>query len=208
MATRQRTSRVIQPYERASFIGKTGSGKTFLAKAYARGFTNVLVLDTKGTFTWDGVPILRTFDQLKKVGSGKYIYRPIDAEMNEDYYDAFFEFAYRRRETVVLVDELAQVFSGTDENELPHWKHIMQRGREINVGIFNCTQRPRGVPKIAFSEAEHTFCFRLKLEDDRKHVAEYLGKEIVNVPLKGHGFFYMHEADDHASHMPNGVTVS
>lgn len=197
---------VIQPNDRILNVGKTGSGKTHLAKIYCRGFKNVLVLDTKGTFTWDGVPIIKKYDELKKVEGGKFIYRPIDSEMNEDYYDAFFEFCYKRGHTVALVDELAQVMESASDI-LPNWKNIMQRGRELNVGIFNCTQRPRGVPKMALSEAEHTFCFRLKLDDDRKHMAEFMGKEIVETRLKGHGFFYMHESMDKAIHVPNGIKV-
>lgn len=197
---------VIQPNERVAFLGKTGSGKTYLAKAYAGGFQNVLVLDTKGTFTWDKVPVIKKFDELRKVGSGKFIYRPIDSEMNEDYYDAFFEFVYKRTQTVALVDELAQVMdSATDI--LPNWKNIMQRGRELNVGIFNCSQRPKMIPKMVLSESEHTFCFRLKLEDDRKHMAEFMGKEVVETRLQGHGFVYMHESMDKAIVVPNGVKI-
>lgn len=197
---------VIQPYERVAFIGKTGSGKTFLAKLYAGAFRNVLVLDTKGTFKWDNVPVIKTFDKLREVGEGKFIYRPIDKEMHEDYYEAFFEFCYKRRHTVALVDELAQVMEGASDI-LPSWKDIMQRGRELNVGIFNCTQRPAFIPRMTFSESEHTFCFRLKLEDDRKRVAEYMGKEVVATRLQGHGFWYMHESMDAPVLMPNGVQL-
>jgi hypothetical protein len=197
---------VIQPYERIVVIGKTGTGKTHISKAYCNAFKNVLVLDTKGTFTWNKAPVIRTLDKLMKVGSGKFIYRPIDAEMHEDYYDAFFEFCYKRRHTVAFVDELAQVMENASDI-LPNWKNIMQRGRELNVGIFNCTQRPRGIPKMALSESEHTFCFRLKLEDDRKHVAEFMGREVVDVRLKKHGFIYMHESADKAIVMPDGIKL-
>lgn len=198
---------VIQPYERVTMLGKTGSGKTYLGKAYASGFDNVLVLDTKGTFTWGrGVPIIRTFDQLRKVGAGKFIYRPIDSEMNSDFYDAFFEFIYKRRHTVAFVDELNQVMENAHDI-LPNWKNIMQRGRELNVGIFNCTQRPTFVPRMTFSEAEHTFCFRLKLEDDRRRVAEYMGQDALTVNLKKHGFIYMHESQDKPTILHAGMTI-
>ncbi len=197
---------VIQPYERVAVIGKTGSGKTHLMKAYARGFKNVMVLDTKGTFKWDKVPVIRTLEELQKCGEGKFIYRPIDSEMNSDYYDAFFEFCYKRRNTVVFVDELAQIMESANDI-LPNWKNIMQRGRELKVGIINCTQRPTFVPRMTFSEAEHTFCFRLKLEDDRKRIAEYMGSDALTVRLRKHGFIYMHESQDSPTILHDGIPL-
>lgn len=200
---------VIQPFERTVLIGKTGCGKTTLGKAYAGGFQNVHVLDTKGTFTWSGVPIIKTFDDLKKKSdgvAGKFIYRPIDREMNADYMDAFFEYVYKRRNTVAYVDELAQVADLVGGDGIsPNWQNIMQRGRELGVGIFNSTQRPKSIPLMALSESEHTFCFRLKLDDDRKRVAEFMGRVVLDTRLTGHGFIYMHESMEAPVIVPDGL---
>lgn len=202
---------VIQPYERVLLVGKTGCGKTTLGKAYAGGFVNVMVLDTKGTFEWAGVPIIRTFDDLRKKSDameGKFIYRPIDREMNGDFMDAFFEYVYKRRNTVAYVDELAQVADLVGGDGIsPNWQNIMQRGRELRVGIFNSTQRPKSIPLMSLSEAEHTFCFRLKLDDDRKRVAEFMGRIVLETRLKGHGFIYMHESMEVPVVMPDGIPL-
>lgn len=208
---RTRNQLIIQPYERVALVGKTGCGKTTLGKAYAGGFPNVMVLDTKGTFKWGNVPILKTFDKFRKESDtmpGKFIYRPIDKEMNGDYFDAFFEYVYKRRNTVCYVDELAQVADLIGGDGIsPNWQNIMQRGRELKVGIFNSTQRPTAIPLMSLSESEHTFCFRLKLHNDRKRMAEFMGEAVLTNRLKQHGFIYMHEAADQAVIMPNGVDI-
>lgn len=203
---------MILPTERVALIGKTGCGKTTLGKRYAGGFQNVGVLDTKGTFEWTGVPIFKTFDDLRKKmdgQAGKFIYRPIDKEMNGDFMDAFFEYIYKRRHTVAYVDELAQVADLIGGDGIsPNWQNIMQRGRELGVGIFNSTQRPKSIPLMTLSESEHTFCFRLKLDDDRKRVAEFMGQDILKIRLKGHGFFYMHESHEKPILVPNGIPMN
>ncbi len=200
---------VIHPYERVTLIGKTGCGKTTLGKIYAGGFENVAVLDTKGTFTWGNVPIIKTFDKLRKTMSdnyGKFIYRPIDSELNGDFMDAFFEFIYKRRNTVGYVDELAQVAELIGGDGIStNWQNIMQRGRELNVGIFNSTQRPKSIPLMALSEAEHTFCFRLRLDGDRDRVSEFMGDDVKRIRLKDHGFLYMHESMESPVLVPNGL---
>ena len=47
---------MIKDSEHVFIAGRTGSGKTFLEKAYLAGFKNVIILDTKGTFYWEQIP--------------------------------------------------------------------------------------------------------------------------------------------------------
>ena len=60
---------------------------------------------------------------------------------------------------------------------------------------------------MALSESEHTFCFRLKLDDDRKRVAEFMGKTVLETRLKGHGFIYMHESSEYPVVVPDGISL-
>jgi hypothetical protein len=46
------------------------------------------------------------------------------------------------------------------------------------------------------SEAEHYFCFRLTLEEDRKRLAAFIGPEVLNTIRDKHGFYYMSAEGD------------
>jgi hypothetical protein len=101
---------------------------------------------------------------------GKYIYRPIWEELNTEYYNKFFEYCYKRGNTIVWVDELGSVASGA-MNFPDYLRAIYTRGRQLNVVIWGLTQRPFNVPIICMSEASHIICFSLNMQQDRERVA-------------------------------------
>ncbi len=57
------------------------------------------------------------------------------------------------------------------------------------MGGWGVTQRPVSIPKIFMSEAEHIVTFRLTLEQDRKTVAGFAGKEVLTPPIDKYGFW-------------------
>lgn len=186
----------IKPSEHVLICGATGSGKTVLAKAYtANNFKNVCVLDTKGTF--DFKPFLTDkqyilYDSIDKVYNetniNKIIYRPNIYENNKDYYERFFEFCYKRTNTICLVDEAMSV---CDAHSIPFWyKAILTRGRELNVSCWSCTQRPIAVSNFILTESIHWFIFRLNNYDDRIKLFKSSGEEKFKNSLHGHYFYY------------------
>lgn len=188
---------IIKPSEHVGIFGRTGTGKTVLAKLYSQSIPNVIVLDTKGTFVWEGVgeiPVFERLADLMKFQEGKAIYRPIHSEMTKEFYERFFEWIYIRKNTTVLVDELMSFATNTYCPE--YLKAILTRGRERNTNAFLCTQRPKTIPLVCISELTHFFVFSLNVEDDRKRIMEVVGaKEFLQIPPKHYFWYYNVEMD-------------
>lgn len=172
---------IIKRSEHVFVAGRTGSGKTYLAKKYLANYDHVAVLDTKGTFTWDEVDpkelqVVTSISELGGANKSKIIYRPTWEELEIEYYDAFFKWAYMRRNTIVLVDEAMSVCPSPFK--IPdYYKAILTRGRELNVSVWSLTQRPSGIPQVIMSEATHFFIFDLNLAKDREKIVHITGHE-------------------------------
>lgn len=155
--------------DRVLFAGQTGSGKTTLARQLLRFRRYVVVLDVKGTLNWDGYKVLRSQRQLEQLDPDEHrriIYRPDYAELRDpDAIDPFFEWVYKRHNTTVYIDETAGITQG--DSYPYHYGACFMRGRELGVEVWSATQRPMRIPQIAMSEAEHIFCFRLRMPQDR-----------------------------------------
>lgn len=176
--------------------GGTGSGKTFLAAEYLRVYNHVIVLDTKAMFeNWnnmesDELTIGEKLADLEKIKTSKIIYRPIFKELNQEIFDKFFQWVYNRRRTIVLIDEAMQV--SVNPHVLPEWlRGCLQRGRQLDIGIWSLTQRPKAISPLLLSEATHAFIFRLNLDQDREKLVEVTGcKEFLYKPKK-YNFWYL-----------------
>lgn len=183
--------------------GKTGSGKTYLARKYLAGYLNVFVLDTKGTLTWPEVPrdevtIITHIKELPKVKTIKCIYKPAVEELEIEFYDQFFRFIYERGHTICWIDEVMSVTPNSQK--IPFWyKAILTRGRELGVSAWSLTQRPAGINLLPISEASHIISFDLNLPQDRKRMAEVSGApEFLTKPGE-FKFWYYNVKSDHAT---------
>lgn len=170
---------------------------------YLSGFEHVRVLDIKGMFNPskftpdEDIAIVTNFADLSKAADEKnyIIYRPNFEEMESAYYDEFFKWCYFSGNCTVCVDEVMAVYDNPHKI-LPFHKGILTRGRELNVNIFNLTQRPSGVPQMIISEATHFFVFNLNLEVDRLKVANLTGQpDILDQPGKYIFWYYNFEMD-------------
>src|SRR6266516_4899548 len=155
--------------DRAAFVGQTGSGKTTLAEHICRLRPFVVVLDSKGTVEWKGYQLHRRLETLVQSTAPKLVYRPVYDELSSDEtVDLFFNWIYQRKNTTLYVDEIYSVAHG--DVYPPHYGACLTRGREVGVVVYTATQRPAFVPQIMFSEAEHVYCFYLKMPRDRERV--------------------------------------
>ncbi len=186
----------IGPQQRAVIIGKTGSGKTVLAKELLRRMLakrrHVVVYDGKGEIDWPEFKVYKHLAELVTAKESKLLYQPEYEEMvNPDVVNAFFHWIYTRKNTTVYIDE---VYLITKRNELPRWYGAcLMQGRQLGISVISATQRPKGIPQVILSESEHWFIFRLSLLQDRKKITESIPvNERQLETLADYRFYYAH----------------
>lgn len=190
----------ISPAQRVAFVGKTQSGKTYVAGILARPVRRLLVLDAKGLLSdtarqeaglyswhlteWDSKEGRKTRSEMARGGPGRLrCPAPIDGN-----WEGLFRWAYNLRNVLIYIDELYGVTDGTRAKT---WlRACYTRGAELKIGVWAAFQRPRDIPKIALTEAEWRFMFQLPDPDDREFMRRQMGgDEAVIEPLKERQFW-------------------
>lgn len=192
----------IRPDERVLLVGKTGSGKTYLARRALRNVKRLIIIDSKNSLG-EWVPDLPLKDRIKRELG---IYRPpkerirfvppvIGQEDLRLWYDRLFNEIYAEGDCYLYIDEIyAIVPPGADPP--PGLTSLYTRGRERGVSIWSATQRPVWVPLFTLSESEHFFCFQLHLKEDRSRMAGFMGANALRSPPDQHGFWYYYTGGD------------
>lgn len=204
----------IKPNEHVFIVGTTGSGKSYFTEHYLANYDYVIKLDSKdeyseriadGKSAWvglvEGVDFehIEHLEELPDCTCKKIIYTPDIYEQNEDFYNEFFRFCYERGNTIVWVDELLSVASASS---CPFYlKVIATRGRSKGVGLWACSQRPMGVPKIIISNSKHFVVYNLPAFDDRQALFKNTGcKEFLSPPDGEFTFWYYRQGMESAVH--------
>lgn len=186
----------IQTNERVFICGKTGSGKTFLARWITKNISRLIVCDPKATLSdwwlddWDR----DTVRKFEREGKGRLRAVPPLTGDEGEFWISVFDFAFGVGNVTIYVDELAAIAENGRVDDLI--KAAWTRGREYGLGCWAATQRPTAVPLVAISEAEHYFSFRLTLDDDRRRMASFMTEAVLSPIQDRHGFFYMNAQDD------------
>jgi len=182
----------IRSDEHIFIAGRTGSGKTTLAKEILKPVRRLIVCDSKGTLRGWNAGEWADKESRKKFEQGDAIRlraAPPIGDDSPEFWDAIFESAYYAGDCRIYIDELYGVVP-TVTQAPPFLKVIYTRGREFNVSMCALTQRPSWVPLFCMSESSHYFCFKLNMPEDRARMAAFMGEE-VREPIKDkHGFFY------------------
>lgn len=193
---------VPQEGTRSLFLGQTGSGKThamlrLLAPFY--GGTQIEILDTKADDSiaqLDAV-FVSSLDDVSEYPFPEYpmvVYQPSGEELaNLDYLDAWCQWIYERKNTVAVIDELTQL--GNSTKPRMGFLNLLTRGRSRNITAFMGTQRPVGIPKIAYTESQNFYKFYLADLKDRQRVAEYTHPAMMRQTVGKHGFHYYNPSD-------------
>lgn len=161
----------IAPNERVFIAGKTGSGKTQLAKLLLSNYDDVIILDPKCSMSIPGFRIITESKNLSKVKRGENIIFQPPHDWETDEYEAFFKWVYTRRDCVLYIDEIYAV--GGERLQPSSWLGaIATRGREFGIGLWVTTQRPVSIPLFLLSECEWIFAFRMRMKNDIKRIQE------------------------------------
>ena len=172
-------------------VGATGTGKTTLARKLLQSFnvegeppTPILIIDPKCTYDPEDkrYKLVRSPSGLAWVGNHPFIhYRPNERSQNTPAYDEVYRWAYKRKNILVYTDETYMTMHGTRS---PDWQRAcVTCGRELGIGMVFATQRPSGIDLRVYTEAEHKVCFYLAHDDDRKRMAQEMGKVVMTDPV-------------------------
>lgn len=184
--------------DRGVLIGKTGCGKTtlarFLIEDQAKRYS--VTWNPKGSeavYGWKQkhVNSLRQLEDAADDDERRLVYTP-DPFRAEDESDQreFFYWVYENRNRRLYIDEATSiVYPG---NKIPRFLlAVLNRGRERGISSLTATQRPSGVPMNVLSESEHYYVFKTLLPQDRQRVEAITGISVEDqAALNDYEFFY------------------
>lgn len=179
----------IKHDERVFFVGRTGSGKTTLADRLIRhlGYRTV-VIDPKHRWEFPGYRLVSDYDPDPRLV--RQVFRPRDGEL-EAWRDseAFLNAVWRSTTpTIVYIDELTAV--STPRRTIPVLADFVRLGRQRKMGTWYASQRPKDVPSLFFSEADHWMMFDLRYEADREKCVGFLGEKVGERIQEPYAFWY------------------
>jgi hypothetical protein len=186
----------VKSDERVSIVGRTGSGKTYLAQKLTANLKRLVVCDPKGTLArkWD----LRDWSVLneRRLRDGADIRLRIPTPLDGNW-EQYFKACYDAGNLTLYIDEAYGVLPRPGAQPTPFLNALYTRGRELGIGVWASTQRPSWIPLIMLSEADWFFVFRLMLVADRMRLAEVIGPSAMDVPKSRYGFWFYNVHWDH-----------
>lgn len=194
----------LRPDERAFYCGKTGSGKSFLAKQHLKEFERkhwrIVIVDKEGMWmgkrpdwersgpgTVDKPRLVNRFDP--KLACQLYI--PSTPAYDDAGLEALCNAVLAQGDTIFYCDELIGVADTHHQNA--GFLALWAQGRKHNVSARAASQRPARIPEHVMSQSENWFVFRLANRMDRKRVADYTDSpQIEGEAIPSRNYWYYH----------------
>lgn len=211
----------LNSHDRWFFVGRTGSGKSFLIKylagIYVRAGGRVAIVDgpdhgwcdkqhppaTKGEGTVLCPRVVKRFAPNLRV----QMYQPSVPGYADEGLMRFVEDIFNEKNTLIIFDE---IFGILDPNHQPVIiTQVWTQGRKHNVPAWAASQRPSRVPEVIMSQADNWGIFQLLNEQDKKKIAEWTNSpEIVDTRLPRRAWFFFNADLDHVQLMNPVKAVS
>ena len=179
--------------ERVALVGKTGSGKTYLAGRLTAALPRLVVLDPKGTLKGKWRLADWSDSRERQLRRGDPVRVRVPAPLDGDW-EPYLWAAYEAGNCTVYVDEVYGVVPAGSRTPAA-LTALYTRGRELGIGTWAATQRPSWVPLFVLSEAEWLAQFRLSLDADRKRMAGLMGAgAALDNPPDKYGFYLFNQS--------------
>lgn len=185
-----------QGADRLFVVGRSGSGKTFLAKKLLDLYNDdegtptefrcrVVVFDPNHNFSYPG-RIVRTPAEIVPTRTNPVvIYRPsIDLMDGDSWNEALRRLFVAKEKILLLIDEFTALDQLFGQRKIPGGNYLtayMGRGRALGKAAIIITQAPSSIPLTTIRNAERFIVFDLPLEEDRDRMAGVIGKYTIEV---------------------------
>lgn len=196
----------VKASNRVLIAGKTGSGKTYLARQLLLNVQRLILIDSKGTLNnWqDNTLNKRNWRNFVKGDIGRFRLQPPIVDNPFNWYENLFERLYYLKNFTLYIDEIYGVIP--PGQRIGKWLNaLITRGREKNIGVWGSTQRPTWIPLSFISEVDYLFVFQLQLASDRQRLASVGGEKLLRKIGDKHGFYLINMSEDHPQYFSNVV---
>jgi hypothetical protein len=164
------------------FLGKSGSGKSFLARHQVGSAARVLICDPNGEPAWaEGAAVVHDRGELVQAMRGprwRIAWRGMIGGRGAEGVTEEWEWANRcalaAGDCLVVWDEVDMC---VPTGRLPqHGYRIVNAGRHVGVRCFACARRPYRLPRDLSANAGRIVAFRMTEPRDLRYLAEVMGE--------------------------------
>jgi len=170
---------VISRGDRILVVGRTGSGKSVLARRLAETYPDRLLIidpaDSTGTDLPGAHRIYGGGTAELEAAAEERIIRWVPSDTADlDAYDEVYRWAFHYRYPgLVWVDEAGIVLPA--HGGPPAGRTYLVQGRKRVLGHLACHTRPREIDRNLIAQAQHLFIFDMPNPDDQVHIADQAG---------------------------------
>lgn len=179
-------SRKFKATDKIAILGRSGCGKSHLAKDAQKQFERKIVIDTLYEYNggdFDFVvdtrsSLIAAMSAVEKNKKFSILYRfnlKSSEEIKNDDFNFICEAVYIFGNVLLVIEEV-HLYSGP--HFLPTWlKNLALMGRHQNVALIYTSQRAGETNKTLLSMANYVYCGQMIDLNDQKYIGNFIGKE-------------------------------